>query len=406
MTTSGSAPGEMLQGAPPRRRRRVVASLTDQQAQRKRDLDRRAQRALRERTKTRIQELEESLDQLKSLHAHRERASEDQIRVLQQENRALRACLGNVGRYAMDALSDGLAAESSALHSREPHNGTWSGGSALMQASEALTHASAGREELRHSQSDEEAHSADRRRASTVEQQATSASGRLVLPAPLNGSLEPVSGNSASKETGFPNPPAVSPFGQSPRHNASVWSVLPQHRSATCPLDHILLNLLASRRALKANDALPSTLIGPDQPSVKPILDTAVASAVHPVSRVMSEPRLRYPMPRGLTTYRGTSRPAPTYVTDSHAPSIASRPRVRDMLIEHPDKYPFAVFSDVYSQSVTVNWPYNSADALSQDESALNTIFDKHIRKLSNWTMSPTFRDFYPELAAAVWSHD
>ncbi|GME50691.1 hypothetical protein BO71DRAFT_398192 [Neofusicoccum parvum] len=76
------------------------------------------------------------------------------------------------------------------------------------------------------------------------------------------------------------------------------------------------------------------------------------------------------------------------------------------MLIEHPDKYPFAVFSDVYSQSVTVNWPYNSTDALSQDESALNTIFEKHIRRLSNWTMSCTFHDFYPELAAAVWSHD
>jgi hypothetical protein len=78
------------------------------------------------------------------------------------------------------------------------------------------------------------------------------------------------------------------------------------------------------------------------------------------------------------------------------------------MLIDSPDKYPFEVFSSVYSQSVTVNWPYDSSDVVShdRDEVTLNPIFEKHVRKLSNWTVAPHFREFYPEMVEYVYCRD
>ncbi|PYH95283.1 hypothetical protein BO71DRAFT_398192, partial [Aspergillus ellipticus CBS 707.79] len=75
------------------------------------------------------------------------------------------------------------------------------------------------------------------------------------------------------------------------------------------------------------------------------------------------------------------------------------------MLIEHPDKYPFPVFSELYSQNVTINWPYDSMDTVSHqgDSIVFNPIFEKHVRKLDNWTVSGQFRDYLPEMMAAIY---
>lgn len=78
------------------------------------------------------------------------------------------------------------------------------------------------------------------------------------------------------------------------------------------------------------------------------------------------------------------------------------------MLIEQPDKYPFAVFSELYSQNVTVNWPYDDMDAISThaDNVELNQIFEKHVRKLSNWAVLAPFQDYLPEMIPAIYGKD
>jgi hypothetical protein len=84
---------------------------------------------------------------------------------------------------------------------------------------------------------------------------------------------------------------------------------------------------------------------------------------------------------------------------------------VRDSLIESPDQYPFEVFSELYSHNVSVNWPYDCEDAVVQistslggggDQMQLSPIFEKHVRKLENWTVSPVFEAHYPELAGFI----
>lgn len=78
------------------------------------------------------------------------------------------------------------------------------------------------------------------------------------------------------------------------------------------------------------------------------------------------------------------------------------------MLIETPEKYPFPVFSELYSQHVTLNWPYDALDTVSHQGNnvVLNPIFKKHIRKLDNWTVSGHFKEYLPEMAAAACGRD
>lgn len=75
------------------------------------------------------------------------------------------------------------------------------------------------------------------------------------------------------------------------------------------------------------------------------------------------------------------------------------------MLIEDPDRYPFAVFSEFYSAHISVNWPYEVEDAVTHlnGQVAMNTIFERHIQRLSNWTVSQQFQHFFPEMTSSIY---
>lgn len=113
-------------------------------------------------------------------------------------------------------------------------------------------------------------------------------------------------------------------------------------------------------------------------------------------------------MRRGLITFHGTGKQRTPMCNVSN---MLHRPGVRDLLIAHPDKYPFVIFSEMYSHHVTINWAYDpmdsitSAGALDSGE-VLNPIFEKHIRRLRNWTVSNDFKVFYPEMSTAIFERD
>lgn len=112
-------------------------------------------------------------------------------------------------------------------------------------------------------------------------------------------------------------------------------------------------------------------------------------------------------MHRGLTTSHG--KLLCTIIQEAiraKAEPRCNRPDVRDTLIEKPEQYPFEMFSELYSHSVTVNWPYDLEDVVTSPSDAadmkLSPIFEKHVRRLSNWTVKPTFEAHYPELASLI----
>lgn len=100
-----------------------------------------------------------------------------------------------------------------------------------------------------------------------------------------------VSARDGSMELSAISPPVSTAATQSSHHSDSthVWQVLPKHLPATCPLDQILLDFLNSRRAMAASSTTIESLLGPEQPSIKAMLNPELATMVHPLSRVMSE---------------------------------------------------------------------------------------------------------------------
>lgn len=99
MTNSAPTP-------PQTRRNRKVSALTAQQAQHKRDLDRRAQRASRQRVKSRLQDLEDDLARAKTDCSVRERQLMDEVHLLREENRKLRSYLDSIGQFALNGAAE------------------------------------------------------------------------------------------------------------------------------------------------------------------------------------------------------------------------------------------------------------------------------------------------------------
>ncbi|KAK1763971.1 hypothetical protein QBC33DRAFT_548450 [Phialemonium atrogriseum] len=513
------------------RKSRAVSDLSLQQIEHKRDLDRRAQRALRQRTKGRIQELEEALSQAQTARAAHDHSLETELRRLREENHHLKARLNSIARYARHGACGGTdvgadidieigisagemirrrspaAATPSPLEvhlSTEEQRGERQRGAVqrdttLRQAPEPNltdTMISQGRISREPSISTstqgelpQPAHAEDFRDGQERVRRYDPITDSYPLGQPSDPGYSTVnhvsppdnSAQPSSVSTGYhhliaspgdagsfgyqsqvsttphpgeiPRPSVPSAQSQSPAltsggseripsptpssqvsRMSSISSVLPKHTASTCPLDHILLDFLAARRAMQKAGTAAEILAGPERVSVQAMLRPEQASAVHPVSRVMAEVLLTFshvslpekvafmylmhctmrwqisPTKESYALLPQWLRPTAAQIAVPHAAWIDNIPwpRVRDMLIEYPEKYPFEAFSSVYSQSVTVNWPYDTSDVVSQvgDETLLNLIFEKHVRMLSNWTVGPHFREFYPEMVDHVYRRD
>lgn len=81
----------------------------------------------------------------------------------------------------------------------------------------------------------------------------------------------------------FGTMPVAQPIGD---HQTAIWNILPKHLPATCPLDHILLDFLSSRRLLAARGESIASVVGPPSPSISGLLNPEVTTR-HPGSRVM-----------------------------------------------------------------------------------------------------------------------
>jgi hypothetical protein len=68
-----------------------------------------------------------------------------------------------------------------------------------------------------------------------------------------------------------------------------VFTLLPVHIAATCPLDSILLGFLNSRREMLSKGTAIDVVVGPIKASVKALVQVDQSVHVHPLSRVMSE---------------------------------------------------------------------------------------------------------------------
>ncbi|WQF77422.1 Putative basic-leucine zipper domain superfamily [Colletotrichum destructivum] len=382
---------EPIAGNQGRRAKRVraVEALSEDQVQRKRNVDRMAQRAFRQRTKDRISDLEQQLE-----HAQEMSNLKDQRLSALCEHRNLLLQLLNNG-----AKGSG----SNALH--PPPSSSSSSG-------EALT--------------DRQMDAGSSPSSPTT----SGSSGDLANDPRIECTMwrGPVSHLSGPGGGADGDPP--SPFPQTTRGHAAAHLVAPLHLPPTCPLDHILSDFVASRRAMLSRGAALEVVLGDPRPSVKALFDEASVASLHPLSALLSKVLATFPglkTPERLAFFyvmsltikvnssMGTSKEKQMHYGLYHStetiimlyqPGYDRQPGVRHVLVERSEQLSHPVFSPHFSSNVSVNWSFDVTDAVSiaGGETVLHSIFEKHVRNLKNWTMSPEFMARFPEMAASVVS--
>jgi hypothetical protein len=100
-------------------------------------------------------------------------------------------------------------------------------------------------------------------------------------------------------------------------------------------------------------------------------------------------------------------RPLPCQLYNPHPAWIDHLPfpAMREKLIRDyapPDVFPFENFFVPYTVTLSLNWPYEDTDTLLQgpenDELMINPVFERHLRKLENWTLGDSFARALPML--------
>ncbi|KAH7371129.1 hypothetical protein BKA66DRAFT_190383 [Pyrenochaeta sp. MPI-SDFR-AT-0127] len=454
-------PDASSQPARPKKRVRTLSHVPDGQTGQMRSVDRRAERAFRQQTRDCITGLEERLAMLTESAARREAELVAEVRAWRQQCQMLKRCLDSIVDIASGV--DPAAEETENNDSSDSNHGDVDHNDNDSNSSNNVHHLvySNTHREPSHAHDHSKPQSLDTggpADAATPSHQprpvhkSSLANHHTQLPSPAG--TQPLIPSPASQwaDHNTSNPGAyIYPISSTPfcapaqpsssssfvppnisRAKSAVSSILPQHLLPTCPLDRILLDFLKSRKDMIAEGVPMETILGPQKAIMTGLIDPSLAPSVHPVSRMLSEvlttfPNVALPQKMGMfykiyltmrwqispTTETYTQmpvwlRPTATQIAVPHAAWIDNLPwpGIRDLLIEYPEKYPFEIFSEYYSQNVTVNWHFDESDAVAHEDGnvVLHSIFEKHIRNLANWTVSHEFESRFPEMSHIIFA--
>jgi hypothetical protein len=221
---------------------------------------------------------------------------------------------------------------------------------------------------------------------------------------------------------------------QTPQHspdNLPGYAVPVKNCPSTCPLDSLLLDFLTERRQLAADGHPTRDIIGPRYPSVSSLLNPANSVYSHPLSKVFTDILATFPdlyaLPERVAvlyimflimrwqispTQENYDRlpdwvtPRPSQLFTPHPAWIdhVPFPRMREKLVRdyNPHEYLFDNFFIPFTTTLSLNWPYEDTDALLQspdsEELMINPVFERHLRRLENWTLGDSFAKTFPGL--------
>lgn len=258
---------------------------------------------------------------------------------------------------------------------------------------------------------------------------------------PVHHRSSSIGSHGGSYTAGTPQPP---PSNELSGHNAPIRNGPP-----TCPLDSLLLDFLHERQALQADGASAPILVGPAYPSVSSLLNPARAATAHPLSKVFTDILATFPdlstLPEKVAvlyimflimrwqispTQENYDRlpdwvaPRPSQLFTSHPAWIDHLPwpKMRDHLVRHysPRDYLFDNFFIPFTTTLSLNWPYEPTDVLLSvkegregstgpavgggahdgmgDDLVINPVFERHLRRLENWSLGTNFARAFPSL--------
>jgi len=200
----------------------------------------------------------------------------------------------------------------------------------------------------------------------------------------------------------------------------------------TCPLDSLLLDFLHERQQRAAEGVATPKLVGPAYPSVSSLLNPARSVHSHPLSKVFTDILATFPdlstLPEQVAvlyimflimrwqispTQENYDRlpdwvtPRPSQLFTPHPAWIDHLPwpKMRDRLVRdyNPRDYLFDNFFIPFTTTLSLNWPYEPTDTLlsspENDDLMINPVFERHLRRLENWSLGPAFATTFPGLA-------
>ncbi|CAI7674352.1 unnamed protein product [Penicillium manginii] len=414
---------------------RGVANLTPDQLAKKRANDRQAQRAIRERTKTHIEALEQQVRELASQKPVLDlQAAVQQNERIRLENQELRRSLKTV----MDIIQPLLARPEASVTGDKSYDESIA---SLDTPSPTYSAPVLG---SRRNSSNGGVQSAAFRSALDTQRHNNAHGLDLSLEERLgfNFLLDPShnvpkvdqirrssSENYRSPQPNSEPPPYPQLLDYSADQERPAFAIPIKNTAPTCPLDSILLDFLHSRQQEAAQGIPRQKLAGPPYPSVSSLLNPEKSVYSHPVSKVFTDILRTFPdissLPEQVAvlytmflimrwqvypTQENYDRlpewhtPRPTQLLTAHPAWIdyVPWPRMRDRLAMSHQDYPFENWFIPFTRGLNVNWPYEDTDCLlsagSSDELLINPVFERHLRNLSNWSLGPLFAETYPNL--------
>ncbi|KIV89220.1 hypothetical protein PV10_08806 [Exophiala mesophila] len=429
---------------------RGVASLTPDQLAKKRANDREAQRAIRERTKQQIESLERRIQELTSQQPYQElQVVIRQKDAIQAENDEIRRRLASimsilqpiVGAQGLTDLATaaqhnvqaGLDQQENAFGNNavvstdaylpDPSNGSYSNPFGAVDSGDNRQW-QASRDALSHQRD-------NLQRGLELNESGERLSFNFLLDnlgqRPSNlPPTGPPSVTSPSRRSVYPN---ISP--NLSEHTNTPWLSLPKNIPPTCPLDGLLLNFLHSRRGDPSTNDASSPSFNPSYPSVSSLLNPS-ANHTHnldPLSQLMTDIISKFPnianlpeqiavlfcmfmqmrwqinpTPENYVRVPEWMRPTAAQIFTPHPAWIEHIPwpRMRDKLVANHQDYSFENWFIPYTSDLNVNWPYDQVDCListaEDKDPVINPVFERHIRRLENWSLGPVFAEAFPAL--------
>ena len=440
---------------------RGVASLTPDQLAKKRANDREAQRAIRERTKSTIDTLEAKIKDLTAQQPYQElQAVLRQKDAIQAENEEMRRRMASImgliqpmigaqgltGTYSMTDDEPTLTVQD--LASAAHHNVQAAQNANAFQQDSYLNGQQRPYQQEGPYQPYGEAQALGDRTWSGArdapEHQRDNAQRGLEINESgerlsLNFLLDSIGqrpGQATQQQSNSPDqrssyPAVASTYADQPQ---TSWNALPKNVEPTCPLDSLLLNYLAdSRRDADSSSTPKSTLNLPTYPSVSALLNSTAGHPIDPISQLMSDVISKFPHLAALSeqvavlllmflmmrwmsdpTQENYERipdwftPRPSQLFTPHPVWIEYTPwpRLRDKLVANYHDYPFENWFLPFTSGMSINWPYDVRDCLlstgDKDDPMINPVFERHVRRLENWSLGPIFAETFPALADTV----
>ncbi|KAK5198627.1 hypothetical protein LTR92_001098 [Exophiala xenobiotica] len=447
---------------------RGVASLTPDQLAKKRANDREAQRAIRERTKQTIDNLERRIEELTSQQPYQElQAVIRQKDAIQAENDEIRRRLASVmsiiqpivGAQGLTDLATAAQHNVQTTLGQQPnafHPSNLPPSDPYLNGSEQNGREFSTPPNIPHSQIDGSAYPSPFPQEEQIEGNSAWVASRAALnqqrdnlqrSLQLNDSGERLNFNvlldSLGQRTANPYPQQTT----SPTHHSSAyptiapslsdqqfqspWTALPKNLPPTCPLDGLLVNFLRSRQNENTNN--PDSLLNPAYPSVSSLLNPSGGHRLDPLSQLMTDIISKFPNISELPDQAATlfvmfvlmrweinptqenyehipefMRPTPAQVVTPHPAWIdhVPWPHMRDRLVASYHDYPFQNWFIPFTSDLSVNWPYEAVDCLlatsEKAEPVMNPVFERHIRRLENWSVGPVFAETFPGLVEST----